>query len=218
MNPSLATLPQNILSDFIEAAHEIARRHLVECSSGNLSCRIDEHHILIKSSRSWLERLSPNDVSLCRLSDGHVLDGPKPSVEIGFHAGIMKIRETAKVVLHFQSPSATVLCCRTDLDSINFFVTPEVPYYIGPVGWVPFHLPGSPELANAVTEAAQNHALILLQNHGQVTFGENFDETIQRAVFFEMAARTVLQAGPNLQPLSPEHSQRLIEIRKAKTV
>ncbi len=218
MNPTVSSLPKQLVSDFIETAHEISRRNLVECSSGNLSVRLDEEYLLIKSSRAWLERLQPSDLTLCRLSDGQAVDGPNPSVEIGFHTGIMKVRFDAKTVLHFQSPFATAITCRSDLHTLNFNVTPEVPFYIGAVGWVPFHMPGSPELAHAVSESARSHALILLQNHGLVTFGDTFDEMIQRAVFFEMTAKIILLDGAKLKPLLPEHSRRLMELRNRKTV
>ena len=87
-----------------------------------------------------------------------------------------------------------------------------MPYYIGSVGVVPFHMPGTAELADAVVSAAVNHRMILLRNHGQVTFGSTFEETIQRAVFFEMTCEILFRAGSRLQPLEPAASAGLMDL------
>jgi ribulose-5-phosphate 4-epimerase/fuculose-1-phosphate aldolase len=140
-------------------------------------------------------------------------------VETAFHAGILQIRPEAKVVLHFQSPYATVAACRKDVLELPYHVTPEMPYYIGPVGVVPFLLPGSAELARAVVEQARSHNMILLQNHGQVTFGATFEETIQRAVFFEMTCEIMIKAGEGLHPLTPTDALKLMALsQKSKAV
>jgi ribulose-5-phosphate 4-epimerase/fuculose-1-phosphate aldolase len=180
---------------------------------------VGEGNLLIKGSRSWMESMSACHVSVCRIEDGECLQGAKPSVETAFHAGILKARPEARVVLHFQSPYATVAACRRDVRELPYHVTPETPYYIGSVGHVPFLLPGSPELARAVVEQAKSHTMIILANHGQVTFGASFEETIQRAVFFEMTCEIMLRAGDALSPLNPLDSDALLELsRKSKAV
>jgi len=213
--PALSSVPASAIKAFLNAAHATAAKGLVLCSSGNLSCRLDDERLLIKGSRAWMERLEPRHLAVCRIADGVHLEGAKPSVEMAFHAGILRVRPEAKVVLHFQSPFATVIACRRDLDALRFDVTPEMPYYIGSVGVVPFHMPGSPELAVAVVAAAANHHLLILRNHGQVTFGNSFRETLQRAVFFEMTCALLVRAGDRLQPLDPAESTELARMGQA---
>ena len=204
---------------FLAAARLTAAKGLVRCSSGNLSRRLSNGNLLIKGSRSWMESLTVENLSVCRMEDGHCLEGAKPSVETAFHAGILKIRPEAQVVLHFQSPFATVAACRADGRELPYAVTPEMPYYIGSVGFVPFLLPGSAELAEAVVEQAAHHNMVLLENHGQVTFGASFEETLQRAVFFEMSCEILLRAGELLRPLDLESAESLRTMsRKAKAV
>jgi hypothetical protein len=51
------------------------------------------------------------------------------------------------------------------------------------------------------------------------TFGASFEETIQRAVFFEMTCEIMLRAGDALSPLNPLDSDALLELsRKSKAV
>ena len=214
-HPDLASVPASAIQSFLNAAHAVAEKGLVQCSSGNLSCRLDPDRLLIKGSRAWMERLEPRHLAICRLNDGHHLEGAKPSVETAFHAGILRLRPDIRVVLHFQSPYATVVACRRDLDSLTFDLTPEMPYYIGSVGVVPFHMPGSPELANAVVDAAAAHRMLILRNHGQVTFGSSFEETLQRAVFFEMTCALLVRTGPLLQPLASADAAELVRMGQA---
>lgn len=195
---------------FLEAARQVAAKGLVRCSSGNLSQRLDNGHMLIKASRAWMESLESGQLSVCRIADGIHMEGAKPSVETALHAGIFRVRPEARVVLHFQSPFATAAACRGDVDSLSFHLTPEMPYYIGSVGVVPFHMPGTLELAEAVSTEAARHRMILLRNHGQVTFGATFEETIQRAVFFEMTCEILFRAGSHLQPLDKASAAGLI--------
>jgi ribulose-5-phosphate 4-epimerase/fuculose-1-phosphate aldolase len=190
------------------AARRVADFKLALCSSGNLSCRLDERQMLIKASRAWMADLTADNVALCRIEDGASLNGLKPSVEVGFHRGILARRPEVNVVLHFQSPCATALCCREPRVT-NFNVTPEVPFYIGPVAWVPYILPGSIALAEAVTDALSRHNLAMLANHGQVTVGKDYEQAIQRAVFFEMVCAILVRNGNANRPLTPEAAAEL---------
>jgi ribulose-5-phosphate 4-epimerase/fuculose-1-phosphate aldolase len=42
--------------------------------------------------------------------------------------------------------------------------------------------------------------LAILKNHGLVSVGKDFNDAIQKAVFFEMACRIIL-TNPNAKPL-----------------
>lgn len=194
-----------------EACRRVGAYGLSRCSSGNMSYRADEETFLVSCSRSWMERLTTADVSRCRLEDASLLEGKPPSVESRFHAGILRARPEIKVVLHFQSPCATALACRPP-HSVNYDLIPEIPFYIGPVAEVPYLLPGSPELAEAVIGAMQDHDLATLNHHGQVTAAADFDHAIQQAMFFELACEVLLKGGTATEPLAPDAIQILREL------
>ena len=73
----------------------------------------------------------------------------------------------------------------------------------------PYYRPGSPELAKAVLEAMKDHNSCLMTNHGQVVCGKNFDEVFERAMFFEMACRIIVQSGGNYSTLTQEEIEDL---------
>jgi ribulose-5-phosphate 4-epimerase/fuculose-1-phosphate aldolase len=205
-------VPARLLDAFVACCRDIARRGLVRCSSGNLSLRIDRERLLIKASRSWMERLAREDVSVCRVADGRLLRGRKPSVEIGFHSGVLRARPDVNVVLHVQSPAATALACRRG--RCNWAVIPEVPFYLGPVARVPYRLPGSRALADAVVEALGHHDLAVLENHGVVTAATDLDHAVQNAEFFELACEVLLRGGTGVTPLSPRAVRELHALRR----
>ncbi|MCP4262033.1 MAG: class II aldolase/adducin family protein [Planctomycetes bacterium] len=207
--------PEHIVCEFVEACHKAASRGLVRCSSGNMSQRLDSNRMLITTSRSWMEDLSADSVCLCRISDGTSMDEKQPSVEKGFHAGILRCRSDVNVVLHFQTPCGTALASR-DLENVNYFVIPEVPFYIGPVARILYSQPGSEDLADAVTDAMRTHDMVTIVNHGQVTVADSFSHAIQNASFFELACEIILHGGDELTPLSGEEAQYFLDLRSQK--
>jgi len=204
------------LDSFVEACRDVARRGLVHCSCGNLSMRVDDERFLITSTGSWMERMTAEQATLCSTRDGATLSGNKPSSEIGFHAGILRARPELNVVLHFQTPCATALACRKP-DGLDYAVIPEIPYYIGRVGRVPYFTPGTDELAEAVTEAMRAHDMVLMTNHGQVTAGRDYDQVVQNAEFFELACQILLIGGDAVAPMSGPAADYLRAMRTKST-
>lgn len=186
-----------LIKEFVSQAHRVGEAGLTICSSGNLSWRVGEI-ALVSGTGSWVPTLREDQVSICRVSDGEVLNGVRPSMESTFHLGVMRQRPEVNVVLHFQSPYATQIAC-SEVRPDSYNVTAEVPLHVGRViPEIPFLRPGSPELAEAVVEAMKTRNSIQLLQHGQVVCGTDFDDTFQRAMFFEMAARICVKA--NMKP------------------
>lgn len=182
------------LTDFVKAAREIASLGLVQCSSGNLSSKFNNSYY-ITSTGCWMSKLKQFDIIECNF-DGQKVDNDaqEPSIESQLHFGIYGQRPNVSAVLHYQSSYATVAACSVTTNSILdvtelFAFIPEVPFYINKICLIPFALPGSAELAAAVIDASATYDLILMQNHGQVVIGNDFDNIIQKANFFEIAAK-----------------------------
>ncbi len=186
---------------FVQACHKVAQYGLVSCSSGNLSWRIEPDTALLSGSGAWLAELTPEQVAACDIDTGRCINGKVPTCESVFHLGILKNRPEMDAVLHFQSPYATAITCGLT-DELDFNMTIEVPVYIGTPAIVPYLPPGSSELAQAVIDALSDPQtyIAILKNHGLVTVGKDFNDAIQKAVFFEMACRIIL-TNPNSRPL-----------------
>ena len=196
------------IEQFLAMAHRVGDAGLTICSSGNLSWRVGDE-ALVSGTGSWVPSLQREKVALCRVATGEVLNGVKPSMESGFHLGVLRERPDVNVVLHFQSPYATAVACMTDIPT-NFNVTAEIPCHVGSeIPVIPYFRPGSPELAEHVKEALRTHNSCLLRKHGQVVCGKDFDEVFERAMFFEMACRIIVQSGGRYEVLTPAEIEDL---------
>lgn len=199
--------PEHI-EQFLQQAHRVGDAALTICSSGNLSWRIGDE-ALVSGTGSWVPSLQKEKVAQCRIATGEVLNGIKPSMESGFHLGILRERPDVDVVLHFQSPFATAVACMEETPK-NFNVTAEIPCHVGSeIPVIPYYRPGSPELAQAVIAALKDHNSALLLKHGQVVCGKTFDEVFERAMFFEMACRIIVQTQGRYTVLTPEEIEDL---------
>jgi ribulose-5-phosphate 4-epimerase/fuculose-1-phosphate aldolase len=197
----MSEITQLHIDEFVRQARRVGQHGLTICSSGNLSWRIGDR-VLLSGTGSWVPELTPDRVAVVSLADGTSLNGVRPTMEAVFHLGVLREREDVNVVLHFQSPYATALACRKELPkTLNF--TAEVPLHVGDdIPVIPFLRPGSKALAEAVVEAMREHNSVMLLKHGQVTCGKDFNQAIERAMFFEMAARIAVVNGDNIDPLT----------------
>lgn len=212
----MCEITQQHIDEFVRQARRVGECGLTICSSGNLSWRVGDK-VLLSGTGSWVPELTADRVAIVCLETGEVLNGVRPTMESTFHLGVLRERSDVNVVLHFQSPYATALACRKQLpDTLNF--TAEVPLHVGDtIPAVPFMRPGSKELADAVVKAMAEHNSIMLMKHGQVTCGKDFNQAIERAMFFEMAARIAVVNGDNVNPLTDDEINNLEEYFLGKT-
>ena len=191
------------IKKFLEQAHRYGASELMRCSSGNLSWRQGDK-AYVSATGSWLENLTEDKISICQIETGGTQNNVRPSMESTFHLGVLRERPDVDVVLHFQSEYATAVACLKEKPT-NFNVIAEVPAHVGrDIPIIPQLRPCSPELANAVSKAMKDHNAVLLTNHGQVVCGKTFDEVYERAIFFEMACRIIIQTQGNYSVMTDE--------------
>ena len=203
------------IQDFVQACRKVGAYDLVRCSSGNLSWRIDPEIALLSASGVWLDELTAEQVAVCDIPTGRCINDKTPTCESVFHLGVLKNRPEINVVLHFQSLYATAIACARP-ETYNYNMTTEVPVHIGTPAVVSYLPPGSFQLAQAVIDVFKNTQtqLAILKNHGLVAVGRNFNEAIQRAVFFEMTCQ-ILLTNPKAEPLEAEAVKYLCDLGQA---
>lgn len=168
--------------------------------------------MLISETGSWLENITIEQISMIDLNNGQLRNKVEPSGEWRLHDAVYKHRPDTKVILHFQSPYATTIACSKDIPDYNAII--EVPVYIGEVAHIPYLLPGSKQLADAVAEASSKSCMIQLTNHGQVALGKSYKEIIEKAIFFELCCKIIVEAGNKYQAIRSVDLPQLSNYRK----
>jgi len=112
-------------------------------------------------------------------------------METGLHLHIYRLRARVDAVIHTHAPASIIAGLYNmkipplTVEMARFSVVPLIPY----------HQPGSPELAFAVATALEKNPAaeaILLQNHGLVTMGKNLQEAVNIAQAMEEACRILI--------------------------
>lgn len=173
----------------VHIAQQLFAMGLLTATGGNLSARAaDGETIWITPTRLFKGELRPED--LVRIApDGTVVEGGRaPSIEFPMHWAAYRARPEAAAVVHTHSPCATAfaICGQTlppiNTDAVLLADTPTVP-------WL---MPGSAALADAVGAALRQNRGAFLQNHGLITTGPTLRAAATHAMMLEETAKLVL--------------------------
>ncbi|MGI8715877.1 MAG: class II aldolase/adducin family protein [Solirubrobacteraceae bacterium] len=172
------------------AARELAAQGLVLGTAGNVSERAGEL-VAVTPTGATLDRVQGAEVVVVDL-DGSLVDGERaPTSELALHLGVYR-RYDAGAVVHAHSPVATAL--GTVLDEL-----PAVHYQMvalgGPVRVARYVTFGTSELAEATLDALEGRSAALMANHGTLTYGDDLDQAMERAVLLEWACTVYWRAA-----------------------
>jgi L-fuculose-phosphate aldolase len=80
----------------------------------------------------------------------------------------------------------------------------------------PYALMGTPELADIVSAAAMNSNVVMMQNHGIITIGENLFQAYDRMEVMEACAKMTMLTGMlgEAHELSPAQLREIDELFK----
>jgi ribulose-5-phosphate 4-epimerase/fuculose-1-phosphate aldolase len=195
-----------------DMTRELYGTKLVTAKGGNLSVRCDSRDgaCWITPSQNFKGGLTPEDMVLVDLA-GQKLEGRfKPSVEAGYHAGIMRKRPEVNAVVHTHAPYATVFGM-SDMEMLP--VTTEA-IMISDYPNIPFHLGGTADLHAFVLEHLGGGTAkgAFLRNHGLITTGRSLREAVDYTYMVEHTCHILIVARtagikPSLIP--PEIVERI---------
>jgi L-fuculose-phosphate aldolase len=178
--------------EICEAGRRLLEAGLVAGTEGNISARLSAERVLVTPAGRAKGSLEPLDIVEVDLA-GRVARGmERPTSELAMHLAILVARPDIGAVVHAHPPAATGFAAAGR--TLPPDVLPELITEVGPVGLVPYGMPGTDELAEAIAPIARNHDALLLSNHGAVTLGRSLSEALNRMGSLEQAARIVLAA------------------------
>ena len=197
----------------IEIANDLfAAGHLTP-TGGNISARAaDDDKIWITPSQLYKGSLTAETL-LCIHEDGSIAEGEgKPSVEYQMHWKSYQVRPDATGAVHTHSPAATAF----GITNQRFPPINTDAIFLADTRIVPWFMPGSTELAEAVGEALAASRGAILQCHGLMAVGETMRKAANRAVMLEETARLYLyckQFGGEVAVIPPDWVAKLAPIK-----
>lgn len=179
-----------VREQIVAACRKLDSSGLNRGSSGNVSCR-ENDHFLITPTGIPAEDITPSRLVAVDF-DGKVLGIGKPSSEWHFHCDILKARPEINAVVHTHSPHATALAClREDIPPFHYMIAVAGG---DSVRCAPYALFGTEILSRHAVAALADRKACLLANHGMITLGRDLDEAMAIAVEIESLCQQYLLA------------------------
>jgi L-fuculose-phosphate aldolase len=178
--------------DIPEVCRRLYAAGLIAGQDGNVSVRLSNGNVVV--TPAGLSKVDVVFEDLVELTmEGEQVGGFRSaSSEVGMHLRIYRHRTDVAAVVHAHPPVATGF----GVAGLDFMdgVLPEVIFQLGGVPLVPYAMPGTPALGDALEPWLAGHDGFLLANHGATTIGPSLLVAHQRMESLEHAARIMLAA------------------------
>jgi L-fuculose-phosphate aldolase len=204
---------ESLAGDIVAVCCRLYDRGLIAGQDGNVSVRLASGHILVTPSGLSKVDVTPEDLVELTAEGKQVTRGPAASSEVGMHLRIYRERPDVRAIVHAHPPVATAfgVAGRDFMDA----VLPEVIFHLGRVPLVPFAVPGTPALGDAMAPYLADHDAFLLASHGATTVGPTLRLAHQRMESLEHAAR-ILQAASQIGSVTPLRAEDIATLRAAR--
>ena len=167
-----------IKKEICEIGDRLYKRGFAAANDGNITYRVSQNEVLCTPTMISKGFMKPDD--LCTVDmEGKQLSGRRERTsEIMLHLTIMKERPEVKAVVHCHPPHATAFGVARE--PVPQCVLSEVEFFIGEAPIAKYAIPGGQEFADTVLPFVQKTNVIILANHGTVSF----DTTVEKAYWW----------------------------------
>ena len=166
-------------------------RDLIGGGEGNMSVRMGFGRLLTTPKGRCKGLLKPEDLVTVS-PDGRAIGPGSPSSEVRMHLRIMNLRPDCMAIVHAHPIVATAH--GSSHEPLPEELTAEAVATLGPIARVPFAVPGTDELPDAIEPFVRDHRTFLLSNHGAVSIGEDLMDAYCRMETLERVCRMALVA------------------------
>ena len=182
-------------------------------NDGNISYRLNDNQVLCTPTMISKGFMKPDD--LCTVDmEGQQLSGRrKRTSEVLLHLAIMKERPEVKSVVHCHPPHATAFAVAHE--PIPQCVLPEVEVFLGDVPITKYETPGAQAFADTVLPFVKKSNVIILANHGTVSFGETVEKAYWWTEILDAYCRILMMARDlgKIHYFSEQKERELLDLK-----
>jgi L-fuculose-phosphate aldolase len=163
-----------IKQDICEIGRRLYNKGFAAANDGNITVRIGENEVLCTPTMHSKGFLKPEDICLIDMTGKQLAGIKKRSSEALLHLEIYRERPDVKSVVHCHPPHATAFAIARE--PIPQCVLPEVEVFLGDVPITKYETPGGKQFAETVLPFVKKTNVIILANHGTVSYGVNVEQ------------------------------------------
>jgi len=170
-----------VISEMIRVGQKLGRYRLIDGSSGNMSCRVEDTIVITKSG-TQLDELTPKDFVVLKIGER----SHEASSDLKVHQTIYE-KTDYKAVLHCHGVYNVVLSLMQDE------IVPkdlEGGLFLKRVRVVEGEF-GSDELANVIAEEIARNGVVIHRGHGVYSAGKDITEAFNKACYLEHSCEII---------------------------
>ena len=200
--------------EICEIGDRIYKKGFAAANDGNITYRVSENEVLCTPTMHSKGFLKPDDICLIDMQGNQIAGSKKRSSEALLHLEIMKARPEVKSVVHCHPPHATAFAVARE--PIPQCILPEVEVFLGDVPITRYETPGGKEFAETILPFVHDTNVIVLANHGTVSYGENVERAYWWTEILDAYCRILILAKQvgNVEFLTKEKSQELLDLKQ----
>jgi len=191
-------------------------RAYVDGNGGNIAIRVGEDIALCTPTLVSKGFMKPEDMCLVDFEGNQLLGPKKRTSEILMHLQIMKRQPKAVATVHCHPPYATGFAV-AGVEPPTCMI-PEFEVFAS-VAIAPYRTPGTPEMGKLVADLVDKHNVILMANHGVVSWSHNnVEDAYFKMEILESYCRTILvasQLGVTPKTMTAPQLQDLLKIKQS---
>ncbi|MCA9129965.1 MAG: class II aldolase/adducin family protein [Planctomycetales bacterium] len=202
-----------IKQDICEIGRRLYNKGFAAANDGNITVRVSDNEVLCTPTMHSKGFLKPDDISIVDMTGKQISGHKKRSSEALLHLEIYKQRPDIKSVVHCHPPHATAFAVARE--PIPQCVLPEVEVFLGDVPITKYETPGGQAFADTIIPFVDKCNVIILANHGTVSFGEDVEKAYWWTEILDAYCRILMlsrQLG-KVNYLDQTKSRELLELK-----